>query len=325
MYLTLQTLQTSVRSNKWPKNCLPPLSKIYGELDMAKVNPSQMQCHARTMRKRVAQMCVAAALLTGVSELAYADVTLGVLIPSSGKGAAYGIQQQNAIDMFMEKYSDLGPAGKLKLDVYDTRGENPEAINLTRKLIGSDVVAIVGPQFSAEAEVAFPLAVRGEVPIVTPMAAKPGIAGANQPWAFRYALTSENDYAPLVDAWLKRQPKPIKTVVVLMDGKDAVSANDGKNVFASVLKAHGIQILDTITFQTGDIDYSAQVTRAKALNPDGIVISALYNEAAHVAVELRKQGMNQPIVAGVGINHPKIHRAWRQRGRRHHGRLRLFC
>src|ERR1700755_425035 len=226
---------------------------------MANVNPSQPRRHVCTaVRSLLVGVCAAAAMI-GVTQLAHADVSLGVLIPSSGKGSAYGIQQQNAIDMFMEKYSDLGAAGKLKLDIYDTRGENPEAINLTRKLISSNVVAIVGPQFSAEAEVAFPLAARGEVPIVTPMAAKPGIAGANQPWAFRYALTSENVYGPLLDTWLKHQSKPIKTVVVLMDGKDAVSANDGKNVFPSVLKAHGLQILDTITFQTGDIDYSAQV------------------------------------------------------------------
>ena len=107
-----------------------------------------------------------------------ADVSIGILIPSSGKGASYGQQQQNAINMFMEKYADIGgKAGKLKLVIYDTRGENTEAINLTRKLMDSDqVVAIIGPQFSAEAEVAFPLAVRGETPMITPMAAKAGIA-----------------------------------------------------------------------------------------------------------------------------------------------------
>jgi branched-chain amino acid transport system substrate-binding protein len=279
-------------------------SRTQGSNDMT---CSQLCARARSLKRGlIVPAVLAAAVFVAVAAPARADVTLGVLIPSSGKGAAYGISQQNAIDMFMEKYSDLGAAGKLKLDIYDTRGENPEAINLTRKLIGSNVVAIVGPQFSAEAEVAFPLAVRGETPMVTPMAAKPGIATANQPWAFRYALTSANDYAPLVAAWSKRQAKPIKTVVILMDGKDAVSANDGKVVFPAVLKANGIDVLDTITFQTGDIDYSAQVTRAKALNPDGIVISGLYNEAGHVAVELRKQGMNQPIVAGVGINHPRF-------------------
>ena len=237
---------------------------------------------------------------------ANADVIIGVLIPSSGKGASYGQQQQNSINMFMEKYADLGgKSGKLKLVIYDTRGENTDAINLSRKLIDSDkVVAIIGPQFSAEAEVAFPLAVRGETPMITPMAAKAGIATANRPWAFRFALTTENVYRPLLDAWLKKQP--VKKVVIVMDAKDAVSSFDGKTVFPGLLKERGIEVLDTVSFQTGDIDYSGQVTRAKALNPDGIVVSALYNEAAHAVSEIRKQGMKQPIVAGVGVNDPRF-------------------
>jgi branched-chain amino acid transport system substrate-binding protein len=253
--------------------------------------------------------CVAIAFMLAVIP-AKADVTIGVLVPSSGKGASYGQQQRNAINMFMEKYADLGgKAGKLKLLIDDTRGDNAEAINLTRKLIDSDqVVAIIGPEFSAEAEVSFPLAVRGETPMITPMAAKAGIAAANRPWAFRFALTTENVYRPLLDVWLKKkgQKNLIKSVVVFMDGRDAVSSFDGKKVFPTLLKEHGIEILDTVTFQTGDIDYSAQVTRAKALNPDGIVMSALYNEAAHAVIEIRKQGMDQPIVAGVGVNDPRF-------------------
>ena len=203
--------------------------------------------------------------------------------------------------------SDLGgKAGKLKLVIYDTRGENTDAINLSRKLMDSDqVAAIIGPQFSAEAEVSFPLAVRGQTPMITPMAAKAGIAAANQPWAFRFALTTENVYRPLLDTWLKTQ-SPIKKVVILMDAKDAVSSFDGRTIFPGLLKDRGIEVLDTVTFQTGDIDYSAQVTRAKGRSPDAIVLSALYNEAAHAVAEVRKQGMKQPIVAGVGVNDPRF-------------------
>lgn len=253
-------------------------------------------------------LAMSAIAVVGAAAPAMADVSIGVLIPSSGKGASYGQQQQNAINMFLEKYADIGKAGKMKLVIYDTRGENTEAINLTRKLIDSDnVIAIVGPQFSAEAEVAFPLAVRGETAMITPMAAKAGIAAANRPWAFRFALTTNNVYGPLLDAWTKKNSaKPIKKVVILMDAKDAVSSFDGKMIFPQILKEKGIEVLDTISFQTGDLDYSAQVTRAKGLNPDGIVVSALYNEAAHAVAEVRKQGMNQPIVAGVGINDPRF-------------------
>jgi len=164
-----------------------------------------------------------------------------------------------------------------------------------------EVAAIIGPQFSAEAEVAFPLAVRSETPMVTPMAAKAGIAAANRPWAFRFALTTENVYRPLLDAWLKRQAKGIKKVVILMDAKDAVSSFDGKTVFPALLQERGIEVLDTVSFQTGDIDYSGQVTRAKGRSPDGIVVSALYNEAAHAVAELRKQGIQIGGAATEGV------------------------
>lgn len=260
-------------------------------------------------KSHIIRIAAAAAAMTGAFALpANADVSIGVLMPLSGKGASYGQQQQNSIKTFMEKYADLGgKAGQLKLVIYDTRGDNTEAINLTRKLIESDQVdAIIGPEFSGEAEVAFPLAVRGETPMVTPMAAKAGIASANRPWAFRFALTTENVYRPLLAAWLKKQSKPIKSVVIFLDAKDAVSSFDGKTIFPKLLKDGGVQVLDSISFQTGDIDYSAQVTRAKSLNPDGIVVSALYNEAGHLVAEIRKQGMMQPIVGGVGINDPRF-------------------
>ena len=260
-----------------------------------------------TSRKMMGAAAVASTLIAVVP--AQADVAIGILIPSSGKGASYGQQQQNAINMFLEKYAELGgKAGNMKLVIYDTRGENTDAINLTRRLIDSDqVVAIVGPQFSAEAEVVFPLAVRGETPMVTPMAAKAGIAAANRPWAFRFALTTENVYRPLLEIWLKKQQSsPVKKVVIFMDAKDAVSSFDGKTIFPKLLNERSIEILDTVSFQTGDIDYSAQVTRAKALNPDGLVVSALYNEAGHAVADIRKQGMKQPIIAGVGINDPRF-------------------
>ncbi len=278
---------------------------------MANVLSSQPYRRARsssglglTLSIQLAAVIFASAVTLGEAR---ADVTLGVLIPSSGKGAAYGTQQQNAIDMFMEKYSDLGAAGKLKLDIYDTRGENPEAINLTRKLIGSDVVAIVGPQFSAEAEVAFPLAVRGETPIMTPMAAKPGIASANQPWAFRYALTSENVYGPLVDAWVKRQAKPIKTVVD-PDGRQGCGERQRRQERISG-GAQGARPANPGHDHVPDRRYrllGAGDARQERSILTGSSSRRSTTRPATWPSELRKQGMNQPIVAGVGINHPSF-------------------
>jgi branched-chain amino acid transport system substrate-binding protein len=241
-------------------------------------------------------------LITGV-QAAHADVRIGILTPLTGAGSRYGQEQRVAIDMFLEKYGDLGgAAGKLVPMIYDTRWSGTEAISLARKLIDSDKVAvIIGPMSSSESEVALPVANRMETPIITPTAAKPGIATANRPWAFGFATTADKLDGSLVKAWLDKHPLPNKNVVIFVDAKDAVSNSECTRVFPAALEKLGVKILDAITFQTGDIDFSAQVTKASGLNPDGVVLCGLYTESAHVVKEMRRQGMTQPIVAGIAV------------------------
>jgi branched-chain amino acid transport system substrate-binding protein len=248
------------------------------------------------------------ALLIGMQAACADDVRIGILMPLTGAGSKYGQEQKIAVDMFMEKYEHLDAAAqKLVPFIYDTRWSGTEAISLTRKLIDSDQVAvIVGPMSSGESEVAFPVANRMETPIITPTAAKPGIAAANRPWAFRNANTSDKLDGALLNAWLAKQAHPIKSVVIFVDTKDAVSNSDGTLAFPAALKKLGVTILDTISFQTGDIDFSAQVTRAKGLQPDGIVLAGLYGESAHVVREARHQGMMQSIVAGLEVMDPRF-------------------
>lgn len=241
-----------------------------------------------------------ATLMIGV-QAAYADVKIGILTPLTGAGSRYGQEQRVAIDMFLEKYSDLGgDSGRLIPIIYDTRWSGTEAISLARKLIDTDnVEVIVGPMSSSESEVALPVANRMETPIITPTAAKPGIATANRPWAFGFATTADKLDGALVKAWLDKHP--VKSVVILVDAKDAVSNSECTRVFPPALEKSGVKILDTISFQTGDIDFSAQVTKASGLTPDGVVLCGLYTESAHVVKEMRRQGMTQPIVAGIAV------------------------
>ncbi|HEV8616734.1 MAG TPA: ABC transporter substrate-binding protein [Methylomirabilota bacterium] len=247
---------------------------------------------------------LATALVPG---LAAAEIRIGVLLPLSGKASAYGLTQEVGMKMAVDDLEKTGIKGEpVKLVVYDTRGDNNEAISLTRKLIHTDkVLAIIGPFFSAECEVAFPIAVQGKTPIITAAAAKPGIAAKNRPWAFRNALTSDKLDGPLIDKWTAANKGKIKQVVILTDIKDAFTKADGTLVFPAVLKARGITVLDNVSFQTGDLDFSAQVTKVKSLNPDGIVVAGLYNDGGNVVREIRKQGMTQPIVGALGMSEGK--------------------
>lgn len=246
---------------------------------------------------------MAATLLPGQAN---ADIRIGVLMPLSGKGASYGQHQEVAMKMALEDLAKAGIKGeKVEAIYYDTRGENTEAINLTRKLIYNDkVLMVIGPFFSGECEVAFPIAVQGKTPIVTASSAKPGIAAKNRPWAFRNALSSDQMNGLLIDTWLKQHS--VKSVVILTDVKDAFTKIDGTAIFPAVLKERNVAILDNISFQTGDIDFAAQVTKAKAANPEGIVVAGLYNEGGNIVREIRKQGLKQPVVGALGMSEPRF-------------------
>jgi branched-chain amino acid transport system substrate-binding protein len=58
---------------------------------------------------------------------------------------------------------------------------------------------------------------------------------------------------------------------------------------------------DPLSFNTGDLDVSAQVTKMKALNPDGVVVSADYSQAVTVLREMKRQGMIKPVVGSTQL------------------------
>ena len=131
--------------------------------------------------------------------------------------------------------------------------------------------------------------------------AKPGLSAMSK-WAFRNTLTSDKQLKPVVDAWLKEYK--IKKVVIIYDAEDAVSKGEGAAVLPKLFKEHGIEMLDSLTYRTKDTDYSAQVTKAKSLGAEGIALGACYQNAAAIAKEMAKQGLNVPIIGGACAGAP---------------------
>jgi branched-chain amino acid transport system substrate-binding protein len=67
------------------------------------------------------------------------------------------------------------------------------------------------------------------------------------------------------------------------------------SVHKKLLEAAGIRIDATETFQKGDVDYSAQLTKIKSVKPDAIVVSGLAEETANIIRQARELGIPQSI------------------------------
>jgi branched-chain amino acid transport system substrate-binding protein len=233
------------------------------------------------------------------------EIALGAIVPSSGPFAEWGRSNSVTLRMLEKLTNDAGGinGARLKIIILDDGAKPAQAATSLRKLAGDDkVLAIAGPLTSSAAEVTFPVANEMKVVATSQASSKPGVAKLNRPWAFRNTI-DEGVLARTTVPYFKNA-FDIKTVGIIFDAKDATASTVGKAIMPAVLKANEIAIVnesDPLSFNTGDLDVSAQVTKLKSLTPDGVVVSADYSQAVTVLREMKRQGLVKPVVGSTQL------------------------
>ena len=233
------------------------------------------------------------------------EIRIGAIVPSSGPFAEWGRTNTITLQMLEEEVNAAGGVNgaKLKITIYDDAAKPAQAANSLRKLAGDDqVLAVAGPLTSSACEVAFPVANQTGVTTTSQASSKPGVAAANRPWAFRNTV----DEAVLAKVSVPYFQKTfgIKSVGIIYDAKDAVSTAIATRIMPGVMKENGVQVLNAdnlLSFNTGELDVSAQVTTLKSLNPAGVIIGADYSQAVTVLREMKRQGLTVPVIGGTPL------------------------
>lgn len=237
--------------------------------------------------------------------LAGREIAIGAIVPSSGPFAEWGRTNTVTLKMLEKQVNDAGGVNgaKLKMVIMDDAARPAQATNALRKLAGDDkVLAVAGPLTSSAAEVTFPAANQMKVVATSQASSKPGVAKLNRPWAFRNTI-DEGVLAKTTVPYFKKA-FDIKTVAIIYDAKDATAATVGQRIMPAVLKENGITIVnenDLLSFNTGDLDVSAQITKMKSLNPDGVMVSADYSQGITVIREMKRQGLMKPVVGATQL------------------------
>jgi branched-chain amino acid transport system substrate-binding protein len=251
---------------------------------------------------------IAGLTLAGAASAQSKDpVRIGAIEILTGPNNRYGIAIQRGFDLAVEDVNKKGVLGgrPIAITYEDSAGNKDQALNAARKLIGRDrVPLILGPTLSNEMFAAGPIANERKVPIVGTSTTAAGITAIG-PYVFRTSLP-EADVIPVT---IKRAKEKfgIKRVAV-MYGNDDAFTKSGYDVFKDALAKAGIETLATETFGSKDSDFSAQLTKIKALNPDAIVVSALVEAAAGIELQARQIGIDPKVffIGGNGFNSPKL-------------------
>jgi branched-chain amino acid transport system substrate-binding protein len=251
-------------------------------------------------------LLAALAALAALPARAADPVPVGAVEILSGPNAAYGTAIKAGLDLALDAINARGVLGgrPIGLTVEDSGGTKDGAINAARKLIGRDrVVALIGPTLSNEMFAMGPVANGRGIPTIGTSTTANGITDIG-PFIFRTALP-EADVIPVT--MRKAVARGARTIALLYANDDAFSKS-GFVVMQDAAGRAGLRILAAESFGSKDTDFSAQLTKIKALKPDAVGISALVEPISGVLLQARQLGFGAEtlFVGGNGANSPKL-------------------
>jgi len=227
---------------------------------------------------------------------------IGVISYMTGPGAAYGEAITNGFNLALDEVNEKGEVD-IELVVEDSAGKQDQALTVAQKLMSSDdIIGLLGPTLSTEMNVVGPEADLNGIPIMGTSTTAVGI-----PQIGDYVFRNSIPESLAIPAALKKAVDKFgaKKVAILY-GNDDLFTKSGFDTMKEEAENMGLEILAIETFQKGQADYNAQLTKIKDLNPDLILASALYNEGAVIMDQARKMGIDVPFVGGNGFNSPEV-------------------
>ena len=223
------------------------------------------------------------------------EISIGVVLPLTGRLTdSFGKPVQQGLELALNEINNAQPNGiKLKFIIEDEFSTVEGAVGAFNKLIHQEGVSIIlGPATSSQTEEAFPIAQENQVVAISPTSAARGLSAIGD-FVFRVALTTD-----------VLTPSGIKATHAKLNYQKAATLYDKADLFSTdadaavqeVLTANGVEVLITETFQGGDTDFSEQLTRIQALNPDVIFVSSLPPEKPGILTQGHQLGITAPFI-----------------------------
>jgi branched-chain amino acid transport system substrate-binding protein len=268
----------------------------------------QLPAASGITRRRVGQLAFAAAAGSLASPAiitaarAATVLKIGQIEPLTGPSAAYGQRSLDGARMAVDAINAAGGFQDSKGNTYtidvhvdDMANDARQAITLYRQnALNSDIAINIGPTNSVGYVPLVPIASQLKLVLV-------GEAGAPvkrwTPWAFRVNPVGPTAI-PLV--LTKVQGKlNFKRLAIIYDQTQDAQAGDAE-VCRTMKAKLGYDIVADEAFSSGSQDFSAQITKIKAANPDAMFVASTTGDGVKVVPQIRTAGIDVPLMTGYG-------------------------
>ena len=226
-------------------------------------------------------------------------IVVGEYGSMTGPEATFGDSTDEGVKLAVKEINEKGGVNRrqIKLIADDDEGKQGEAVTVVTRLIQENhAVAIIGEVASSLSMAGGQVAQQNSVPMISPSSTNPKVTAIGDMISRVCFIDPFQGY---VGAAFAKNNLKLDTAAVLYNKSQAYSSGLSKN-FSDEFAKIGGKIVTTEAYHDGDNDFSAQLTKIQATNPQFIYIPGYYTEVVTISQQALKLGITCPLIGGDG-------------------------
>ncbi|MDR1612558.1 MAG: branched-chain amino acid ABC transporter substrate-binding protein [Planctomycetota bacterium] len=253
------------------------------------------------MRRIVVALASLGLFLAGA--VAGEEVVIGVMGPVTGAWASEGEDMVNVVNLMAEEINAAGGVNgrKIRIEVGDDAGDPRTAALAAQRLVGSEAIAVVGTYGSSVCEAA--QGIYDDEGVLQIATGSTSIRLSEQGYPLFFRTCPRDDEQGLVMAE-KVAEMGHKRIAILHDNTSYAKglADESRANF----EKDGLEIVFFDAVTPGDRDFTTTLVKVRTANPDIIVFTAYYPEAALILRQKKDMKWAIPVIGGDATNNTML-------------------
>lgn len=224
------------------------------------------------------------------------NLEIGFFGGLTGDNSGLVTPMKQGSDLAIKEYNAAHQDCQVKLTPYDSQGLPDKANGLATDAVNNkNLVAMIGPAFSGESEVANPIFETAGLPAITPSATRPSLSQDGLK-IFHRGIGNDLAQGPAAARYIKDVMKAEKVFVV--DDQSAY----GAGLADQVKEGLGAAVVGSDKVTEKQPDFGGVISKVKASGATVLFYGGYTQEAAPFLKQLRAAGWKGTFMGGDGIN-----------------------
>jgi branched-chain amino acid transport system substrate-binding protein len=225
-------------------------------------------------------------------------IKIGLVASQNGDEKPWGDDSVAGAQLAFQDFNDAGGLdGKsVELEIQDSASKAEVGKSAAEKLLSDGVICVLGEVASGITMQMINATSPKHVPLVAIGATKTTLCDGHDD-VFRVCY--KDDFQGPVMAKFAYSDLGLRSIALMTDKKLPYSTGLSKN-FADYFVKLGGKIVDEQFYESGQTQFSGQLTEIKSKNPDGLFCSGYFPEVGPIARQASEAGLNVKLLGGDG-------------------------